>query len=132
VVSHQDEIFLLIPRSLLRGGFIEKNLDYLPFILTFAFIIAFTIFILREFSPDKKDLLNIMNVVVLFWTGVVLVIYTYETHMLRKEAQKQIEVAQRQVEETQKQTEIQRRPFVVVEPILRKDDNMLIKFKIRN
>ena len=43
---------------------VEENPDYLPYIFTFVFITAFTIFILNQIFTDKKDLLAAINVLV--------------------------------------------------------------------
>src|SRR5262249_785552 len=93
------------------------------------FLIAFSVFVLKQFFPQGDQALNIMNNAILFWTGVVLVIYTYETYNLRKVAQEQVQAAQnqvdvgqKQVEETQRQIEIQQRRFVIFEVII-SDEN---------
>jgi hypothetical protein len=50
-----------------------------------------------------------------FATGAILVLYTVETHAMRKEMTTQNEESRRMVAEIQVQTELQNRPFLIVE-----------------
>jgi hypothetical protein len=87
---------------------IEDNAGVIVSIFLFSAFVAFTIFIMKQFFSKNDEILSMANSVILFWTGVILIWYTWETSKLRKEAQ-------RQVEESQRQIEIQLRPFVVLD-----------------
>jgi len=101
--------------------------DYASPFIIFSFLVVFTIIILKLLLPSIKlsipflnsGLSNITQAVVLFWTGVALVIYTYETKKLREESHRQVEVGYKQIRVTQEQLELQLLPFVV---LMREDD----------
>jgi hypothetical protein len=91
--------------------------DYTFPVGAFSFFVVSIICIINLSLPYIKSipflngsLSNITQAVVLFCTGVDLVIYTYETKKLREASHEQIRI-------TQNQTEIQQRPFVIFETI---------------
>ena len=69
----------------------------------FGLIVAFSVFVLKQYFYASEKPLDLITAAIYFWTGVALAIYTYETYQLRKEAQRQ--------------TELQLRPFVIFEVI---------------
>ncbi|SRR6266487_1262973 len=75
--------------------------EYIAYALIFGLLIAFSVFILKQYFYASDKPLDIINAAILFWTGIVLAIYTRETYKLR--------------EATQEQTELQQRPFVIFE-----------------
>jgi len=70
--------------------------------------------ILREYV-EEKDRIALFQTIAVFWTGIILIWYTWETSNLRKESQNQVKTAQNQITETRRQTEIQQRPCIIVE-----------------
>ena len=82
--------------------------ESIAYCIIFGFLIAFSVFILRQYFYTSEKALDVINAAILFWTGIVIAIYTRETYKLREAAQKQIEVGQKQIE-------IQQRPFVIFE-----------------
>jgi uncharacterized membrane protein len=87
----------------------KKREFLLILILLFIGVNAISIMIVKDL-PKTDSFIGAIQAIILFWTGVVLLWYTWETWGLRKEAQ-------RQVEETQRQIEIQQRPFVIVQSV---------------
>src|SRR5439155_3347115 len=75
--------------------------EYIVCSLIFGLLIAFSVFVLRQYFYTSEKALDIINAAILFWTGIVVLIYMLETQKLRKAAQTQIE--------------LQQRPFVIFE-----------------
>jgi len=75
--------------------------EYIVCFLIFGILIAFSVFILRQYFYTSEKALDVINAAILFWTGIVIVIYTREAYKLRATAQRQ--------------TELQLRPFVIFE-----------------
>jgi hypothetical protein len=75
--------------------------EYIAYAIIFGLLIAFSVFILKQYFYTSEKALDVINSAILFWTGIVIAIYTRETYKLR--------------EATQKQTELQQRPFVIFE-----------------
>ena len=75
-------------------------------------------------SAISSDQIELLQAVILFWTGAILLWYTWETWRLRKESQRQVQVAQRQLE-------LQIQPFILIKLESRvnnsRDINLLIK-----
>jgi hypothetical protein len=69
-------------------------------IIIFIALNAFSFYIVKNFFNSEKHV-DLMQTIVVFWTGVILIWYTWETWGLRKESQKN--------------NELQLRPFVVAE-----------------
>jgi hypothetical protein len=84
--------------------------EYIACFIIFGLLIAFSVFMLKQYFYTSERSLEVINAAILFWTGIIILIYTRETYKLREAAHKQIEVAQRQ-------TEIQQRPFVIFEVV---------------
>jgi hypothetical protein len=75
--------------------------EYIACFIIFGLLIAFSVFILKQYFYPPEKALDVINAAILFWTGIVIAIYTRETYKLREVAQKQIE--------------LQQRPFVIFE-----------------
>ena len=74
--------------------------EYITSFIIFGLLIAFSVFILRQYFYTSEKPLDIINAAILFWTGVVIAIYTGVTYKLWAESQRQ--------------TELQLRPFVIL------------------
>src|SRR5215471_6852657 len=88
----------------------NKIKEYAGFIILFCiftFLVGITFY--AENHSSIKERFS-MSEIILFWTMVVLIWYTWETSKLRKAAQKQIEIGM-------EQTETQQRPFVIIQGI---------------
>jgi len=74
--------------------------EYIAYSIIFGLLIVFSVFILNQYFYTSEKRLDIINAAILFWTGVVIAIYTGVTYKLWTESQRQ--------------TELQLRPFVFV------------------
>ena len=77
-----------------------------PLILVFAFVFSVAVAYRIGNQPGLRpgpEALSLLNNLILLWTAVVLIFYTYETYKLRETAQQQ--------------TELQLRPFVIFEVV---------------
>src|SRR5262249_46899485 len=93
--------------------------EYITCFIIFGLLIAFSVFILRQYFYTSEKALDVINAAILFWTGIVIVIYTRETYRLRVAAQKQVE--------------IQQRPFVIFETGDFKDEQGKVSnYRVRN
>ena len=97
----------------------NKIEEYAGFIIAFCiftFLVGITFYVVKQFYPQESHL-SIMSCVVLFWTMVTVIWYSWETSRLRKVGQQQIEV--------------QQRPFVVLEIGNFYTKDLLIKYSFR-
>jgi len=90
----------------------EKRAFVLSIIGFFVLLILACIFIPKGYLSTETQ------TIILLETGIVLLWYTWETHKLRKEAQRQ--------------TEAQQRPFVILEPTQRTHSGDLIGLRLKN
>jgi hypothetical protein len=74
--------------------------EQIAYALIFGLLVAFSVFVLKQYFYVSEKPLDLITAAIYFWTGVILTVYTYETYQLRKEAQRQ--------------TELQLRPFVIL------------------
>src|SRR5437867_872692 len=80
-----------IVHGLDKPGSFATVSEYAGFIISFCifvFLVGVTVYAAQKFAPSENHF-SIINCVVLFWTMIVLIWYTWETSRLRKEAQKQ-------------------------------------------
>jgi hypothetical protein len=68
--------------------------------IIFGLLVAFSVFMLKQYFYTSEKSLDVINAAILFWTGVVIALYTGVTYKLWAESQRQ--------------TELQLRPFVIL------------------
>jgi hypothetical protein len=93
--------------------------EYITCFVIFGLLIAFSVFILRQYFYTSEKALDVINAAILFWTGVVIAIYTGVTYKLWAESQHQ--------------TELGLRPFVILDVVYDgADHNERYKTYVRN
>ncbi len=80
-------------------------------VVLFFAVNSFSFYIVKQIvHQDASVLASLLQAVILFWTGVALVAYTWVTWNLQQESKKQVFLMSKQIE-------IQTRPFIIFKNI---------------